>query len=475
MNIFKRLKPKNTDDVFLKNEIIGNSLSTLILLIFALITVFLWFSFDWSIIIGKRLLINSVFIISFLSTIFCLVLLFAFRGRKRWIKYAIIILFVVAFVGFSCFGDYIAVTIILVIPIALSCIYFMPKFTIFATVFSIVMLTFTRYFSVKTGLADLDLNYVVLNLGEKWVVYNDLYTSLYGAGINIDKYLYLFMVQSHIPTVLVMGCVGTICSLIANRGKKMVWEQAEISAKNERIKNELELASKIQESMLPKNLLSHEAFNINAMMKPAKEVGGDFYDYFMTAGGQLAFVVADVSDKGVPAALFMAKTKTLLRTFIEDGVDIAEAFNKVNIAMSDNNEWNMFVTMFAGIIDPKTYVVTCVNAGHCRPLLRKNDNNFEYIDIEPDLVVGSFENLEFTSHKFEIKKGDRLFLYTDGVTEATSKDKVLYGEERLLDFMNKHKEMNVNEITETLGDELTAHLNGVEQNDDITMLVIDIC
>jgi sigma-B regulation protein RsbU (phosphoserine phosphatase) len=183
-----------------------------------------------------------------------------------------------------------------------------------------------------------------------------------------------------------------------------------------------------------------EEFDIYATMQPAKEVGGDFYDFFLIDSDHLALVIADVSGKGVPAALFMVIAKTLIKNQTLAGMEPADVFTAVNTQLCENNDAGMFVTGWMGILEISTGRFTYANAGHNPPLIRKKDGEYEYLKARAGLVLAGMEGIRYRQYEIMLEPGDGLYLYTDGVTEATNEENTLYGEDRLRDILNRHKD-----------------------------------
>ncbi|MBR5794800.1 MAG: SpoIIE family protein phosphatase, partial [Erysipelotrichaceae bacterium] len=208
-----------------------------------------------------------------------------------------------------------------------------------------------------------------------------------------------------------------------------------------RIDKELEYAKQIQLSALPTNFPKDEDYSIYAEMIAAKEVGGDFYDFYKLNAITVAFLAADVSGKGIPAAMFMMTAKTIIKDLAESGMAVNDIFTKANEKLCENNESGMFVTAWMGIIDLTTGNVQFANAGHNPPLLKRADGSFEYLKTRAGLVLAGMEGVRYRVGEITLGAGDRLFLYTDGVTEATNIENKLYGEERLINFMNQNASM----------------------------------
>lgn len=244
-----------------------------------------------------------------------------------------------------------------------------------------------------------------------------------------------------------------------------------IDAAEERIKQELILAKNIQESALPTNFaFKHDGFEIFADMNPAKQVGGDFYDFFFVDQDKLALVIADVSGKGIPAAMFMMKSKTTIRGFAEAGYTPAELFEMSNNVICEGNETNMFVTVWIGIIDLNTGVMKCCNAGHEYPVLMRNGRNFEIYNDKHLPALGIMEGIEFVEYEIDLKPGDTIYVYTDGVPEAVNTAVEQYGTDRLLDVLNEHKEESMKDILSAVKDNLDDFVGTADQFDDVTML-----
>lgn len=259
--------------------------------------------------------------------------------------------------------------------------------------------------------------------------------------------------------------------------EKYVDNLRSITAEKERINAELNLASDIQAHMLPcifPPFPDHDEFDIFALMDPAKEVGGDFYDFFMVDNTHLAVIVADVSGKGVPAALFMVITKTLIKNYAQSKLSPSEVFTTVNRILCDGNDAGLFVTAWLGIFDCESGRLVYVNAGHNPPLLKTGNGEFEYLKSRPGFVLAGLESIKYTQNEITVKPGDRLFLYTDGVTEATDSGGGLYGEERLRSFMNAHKSDGVESLLQGLRRDIDVFVGDAPQFDDITMLILDI-
>ena len=243
---------------------------------------------------------------------------------------------------------------------------------------------------------------------------------------------------------------------------------------NSRIESELTLASSIQETMLPTTSFpDRKDFEIFASMTPAREVGGDFYDYFLIDDDHLGLVMADVSGKGVPAALFMMASRIIIAGVAKSGKSPAEILSHTNEAICQNNKQEMFVTVWVGILELSTGKLTAANAGHEYPVIMQPDGNFEIFKDKHGLVIGGMSGVKYQQYEVTLQKGAKLFLYTDGVPEATSGEKVLFGMERMLNSLNAHKGDIPCEILKNVRVDIDKFVNGAEQFDDITMLCVE--
>ncbi|MBQ8482098.1 MAG: SpoIIE family protein phosphatase [Alphaproteobacteria bacterium] len=237
--------------------------------------------------------------------------------------------------------------------------------------------------------------------------------------------------------------------------------------------SELEIAKDIQQSALPVNFPSHSVFEVYAFMKPARSVGGDFYDFFFIDEDKFAVLVADVSGKGIPAALYMMTAKALIKNTAKSGMKISKVFALVNNELCNGNLANMFVTAFLAVLNLKTGVLEYVNAGHNPPFVY-DENGYRIMEVKRNMVLGGLENISYVSEQLQMQKGQRLFLYTDGVSEAQNNDGEFYGEERIGNILRQDMQSPRHTITLVQND-VSNFVAGAEQSDDITMLELLYC
>ena len=247
----------------------------------------------------------------------------------------------------------------------------------------------------------------------------------------------------------------------------------EITAEKERIGAELNVATQIQADMLPRIFPAfpeRREFDIYATMDPAKEVGGDFYDFFLVDEDHLAVVIADVSGKGVPAALFMVIAKTLIKNHAQNRDTPGAVFTQTNEQLCEGNDAGLFVTAWMGVLEISTGQFVYVNAGHNPPLLKRAGGQFEWLKSRPGFVLAGMEGIRYRENTLQLEPGDELYLYTDGVTEATNSSQELFGEERLQAALNEEPDLPVHKLLPKIKGCIDAFVGEAEQFDDITML-----
>ena len=251
------------------------------------------------------------------------------------------------------------------------------------------------------------------------------------------------------------------------------------TAEKEKIHSELMIARKIQRSMLPcifPAFPDRNDFDIYAIMDPAKEVGGDFYDFFFIDKTHFAVVIADVSDKGVSAALFMVIAKILIKNQLQNGDSPAKVLEIVNKRLCENNDAGMFVTAFIGVIDITTGETTVANAGHNPPLVYKKVlDKYDFMNFDHGFVLGGVQNQTYKEKTINLSKNDILFLYTDGVTESTNKNGNQFSDSKLKEFLNSEeiKNLSIQEVITKLRDNLEKFSDGIDRTDDITVLAFE--
>ena len=264
--------------------------------------------------------------------------------------------------------------------------------------------------------------------------------------------------------MVLMSLIIMYCLIFNEKSRKLASTQSELNMANE-----------IQSSMLPSifpAFPNRREFDIYASMDPAREVGGDFYDFFMIDDNHLGVVIADVSGKGVPAALFMMISKTVVQNFAMMGIDAAEVLTKANEALCSQNKMDMFVTTWIGILEISTGKMTCANAGHEYPAVCRG-GTYELLKDRHGFVLGGMDGARYKDYEIQLEKGDKIFVYTDGVPEATNLNNELYGTDRMIEALNHAVNVSPKETLKCVRASVDDFVGNAEQFDDLTMVCIE--
>ena len=255
------------------------------------------------------------------------------------------------------------------------------------------------------------------------------------------------------------------------RTYKLLKQEISVNSEQEKTRTELDVAKEIQMATLPTEFVTSEDIEIQAELKAAKHVGGDFYDYFLLDNEHAALVIADVSGKGIPAAMFMMKTITCFRNCVSIDKTPEEVLKEVNRIINKGNDSNMFVTCFYAVINTKTGEMNFANAGHNPPIVGQKQD-YHYLKCKPGFVLGPLKDVFVTNEKYQLKNGDTLTLYTDGITEARNSKGLFYGEDRLIALFNAKKYSCLLELHHTLKDDIERFVDGEDQADDMTYITM---
>lgn len=474
-------KDKIEENVLLKNEIDANYIMgktmivTLMILILALILVICNF-FDSPGSVWKPFVI-----IYFVLLVSGFVLCKYLNGQKKWLKYVMMTIFILVYAGLDAMFTA-SVALLMSIPVILSIRYFSKMFTVYVSGVTVVVFLFSAMLGANNGLMDLNCLELplgtIINMGDKtW-----LGEAVDGIAYDHDLMVGNTLLYSYLPKLLVFVIIAVIAVTIANQGRKMVLKQEELTATSTRISAELDMASGIQSGLLPNVFPAfpeRDEFKIFATMEPAKEVGGDFYDFFMIDSDHLGMVVADVSGKGVPAALFMMISRTIIKNLAQSDRTPKEVLRDTNNALAEDNKQNMFVTVWLGVLELSTGKLTYADAGHEKMVLY-HDGGWSMMEKKVSgVALGMFgsEELEmlppkrqFENQEITLNPGDVIFQYTDGVTEATDSDQQLFGENRLLEACKSASEIEPKELLPHIRAKIDDFVKAEPQFDDITML-----
>lgn len=350
-----------------------------------------------------------------------------------WLKYVIVICGIVSIFILSATMPKHGV-LAWAVPIVLSCHYYSKKLTNFTLVASWILFSASIYLGMYIGEGDLNLLITEPDISKRIITGKMLFEAS------------LFFV---FPRALIMLGLSSICTTVAGRTRRLLEKQIRDSEERQRISTELDVATRIQADMLPcifPAFPERPEFDIYATMNPAKEVGGDFYDFFMVDETHLAIVIADVSGKGVPAALFMVIGKTLIGDHTKPGADLGEVFSEVNELLCRSNSEGLFVTAFEGVLDLVTGEFSFVNAGHEMPFIARVGGVYEVYKLRPGFVLAGMEDMVYQSGSIQLAPGDKIFQYTDGVTEATNTNYELYGMDRLSEVLAKNSDKKPAEL-----------------------------
>ena len=478
-NVFVRLKNKlAADELFHDTEVQANKLgaivlfnSGLILFVIGVLTLLNLFP------LGKETMwppvTQGVIEVAVLVIISGIV-----KNDAWWLKYLMVIAMTFVYARLDSMLTHKA-AILMIIPVVFSSRYFSRRLTVFTSVLCIVCFGISAAYGATRGL--IDLNIVTMDQGTAMTATGGfLGVAVQNAGAAdqqaFDNMLVTnTMLFNYVPKFLMFSIVSIISCNIAKRGRDMVIAQHEKDVKSARIESELSLATRIQADMLP-NIFpafpERRDFDVYAAMTPAKEVGGDFYDFFLIDDNHLGIVMADVSGKGVPAALFMMASKILIQNHAMTGKSPKEVLETVNEQICSNNREEMFVTVWFGVLDLDSGVLTAANAGHEYPILKSPTGEFEIVKDKHGFVIGGMAGVKYKEYELKLEPGSKLFIYTDGVAEATNAEGELFGLERLVASLNRHRDGAPAEVLESVGQMIEAFVAGAEQFDDLTMLCL---
>ncbi len=477
----KKEKLKLTKEVYDQNEINSNVELAKGCGVTGVVLLLVWILYItgvFSVSSGTLLLINIIFPIVITILESALIYLKFNLIKKPGFKYFLIIQFIVVTFILNVIIPKHAILMWAVCIILVSH-YFNPKISLFTYIVASIFMLVGIYLGMLFGEWDSNLlngnGWIVIPSSEafhtddstfaqriKWLDY------LMANGDN--RYLKAFLYY-YLPRWLTFSLISVISYAVSKRALRVLLAENQLFKDSEKIHSELSVATSIQNSVLPKELEGSEKNNVFGLMNAAKEIGGDFYDYFYIDDHHLALVVGDVSGKGIPAALFMMKTETLVKSLtLTIGSNTALIMKRCNERLCDNNDANIFVTCWLGIVNLETGHLKYTNAGHNKIIIQKNGEP-EFLKSDTGVALGVFPTSKYTENDIVLNDLDRLLLYTDGVTEAHNLDNKLYGEKRLLKYSIINKRSSTKEFVYNLVDDINKYSNGAEQFDDITILM----
>ena len=469
---FKIYESEDTKAVFEENDYAANRLSFYVILTCAVILIVSWVLNMAGIFTVAKSRMNILTIAGLVEFAVPIVLYLKFKGKRRWLKYVmVIVLLFVCTQLFSILNH--NVILIMILPVLLSSRYFSKGFTVMISILTVLCAAAGSVLSVLYGIIDLNF-YPSPASGTVMMIEKKLRDAVMALGIDPSKAVVSMMVNGFLPRLLVFAVIGFIAVFIAKNGHDMVLRQDKIARMSANVKAELNTATQIQNGMVP-NIFpafpEQKQFDVYAGMYTAKEVGGDFYDFFLIDDDHIALVMADVSGKGVPAALFMVIAKTLIKNHAQLGeYSPAKVLSCANEQLCEGNEAELFVTVWLAILQISTGKGLAANAGHEHPVLRHADGKFEFVKYRHSPAVATMEGMRFREHEFQLLPGDSLFVYTDGVPEATNAEDELFGEERLLKALNSQPEVLPKGMLKNVKDAVDMFVGEAPQFDDLTML-----
>lgn len=461
-----------TDDTFWENEICANLQMAYAMLIGIVVLIAAWALNEFG--VFQNDMMGSVAIQGTIESLIPAVICIALKGKKHWLKYLMMIEYIIVLARVDCALSF-NVVLLMALPVVLSCRYYSMHFTAQVAALTSVLFGLSAYAGAAWRFGILDLNFYDPPAGTILTIESTMRNALEAIGVDLSVRTSEYMLLYFVPKLMIFSIIAIGCTLIAKHGHNLVVEQANIVGENARIESELTLATDIQANMLPRifpPFPDHKEFDIYATMNPAKEVGGDFYDFFMIDDVHIAFIIADVSGKGVPAALFMVTAKTLIKDHAQLGLPPAEVFTRVNTILCEGNDAGLFVTAWMGILDTQSGKLTYVNAGHNPPLLCSG-GKYSFLRSKPGFVLAGMDSIHYRQAELQMMPSDKIYLYTDGVTEATNSSCELYGDERLLSFLNAHSDLSGKSLLTAIRSDINSFVGDAEQFDDITMLHLE--
>ena len=365
--------------------------------------------------------------------------------------------------------------ILMVLPVMFSSRYFSRRLTIFTAAFTAIAFFVSSAWGATHGM--INLNIVTMDPGTVIVATGGfLGQAVKNAGVTDEMLTNNTLLYDYVPKLLIFTVATIISENIARRGREMLLKQHEEDIMKSRIESELNLAAGIQNAMLPDSdseLAGCPSYDISGTMNPAREVGGDFYDYYYIDDDHLCMVIADVSGKGVPAALFMMVAMIVLAGNAKSGMSPAAVLEATNDAICKRNSEDMFVTVWMGVLELSTGKLTAANAGHEYPAIKHADGSFELLREKHGLVIGAMEGTKYREYELALEPGSKVFVYTDGVPEATSVGNELFGTQRMLDALNEEPEAAPEVILRNVARAVEGFTKDTEQFDDLTMLCVE--
>ncbi len=465
----------DTNRILKENEIEANRVLTRILLVTLGIVVITWILFETGFfyirVQFRELMISNILLLAVAAATSRY-----FKYEKPWIKYILMGVMTIVFAVTTSALTY-NVTLLITIPILLSIRYFNKKYTIFIAILSIIVFYLAYLYGANHGM--LDMNFVQYAPGTTIITNDKMWLDDAVRDIPYDSSLMLFntTISDYFVKLLQYIIISVASVALVGCCQKLMQKQKDLTESTARIGAELELAEKIQRDMLPSifpTFSEQKEYDLYATMTTAREVGGDFYDFFKIDDDHLGLVIADVSGKGIPAAMFMMTAKTTIKDYALTNKDTAEIFTIANQRLCENNKAEMFATAWIGILNIKTMILQYTNAGHNYPLLMRKNSPCEFLSDSHGLFLAGLDDTEYEKSEIRLSSGDRLLLYTDGVTEAHGQNKTIYGDDQLKRVLNETASEKGEIVLSRILENVNRFTEGIDQFDDITMTILTI-
>ena len=469
----KRKEAYLADPLFRENEIQANRMMGLVLFNSGIVLIAVWIATKTGVFELAKDMMDSAVIQGLVEIALLCFVSWRVKQDAWWLKNLLLLGSAVVYARIDMMLTHKA-ALLMVIPVICSCRYYSRRLTIGMSLLTTVLFAFSAAYGATNGL--LNLNDLTLPVGTTMTT-TGKYIDSAVEQVGFDPVLLTrnVMVYSYLPKWLIFSVVSVISAKIARRGREMVLAQKDMAEKSARIETELDLAARIQSAMRPSvfpPFPERTEMDIFASMDPAKEVGGDFYDFFFIDENRLGLVMADVSGKGVPAALFMMASKILVKNYAMTGLSPGKILEKTNDQICANNPEQMFVTMWLGILDLTTGLLTASNAGHEYPVFKQPGGAFSLLKDKHSFAVGGMEDMKYSEYETRLEPGSRLFLYTDGVPEATDAQNQLFGTERMLNALNEAPDAPEETVLQNVRRAVDRFVGGAEQFDDLTMMCV---
>ncbi len=454
-------------DIFQENELRANSYSATSSMAAAILAVIMWgLNLAGFFIVNQQTMNYSMpFGIFFL--VLPTILVRCLHCKGGWVKYVVLLCFLT---GVTVLAMALTTQLILAwtCPILISCHYYSPRLTRFTLWGVIVFMFIAVYSGLFLGVWDANMmrsSVQVDGIPQRTAYILDLVAS----GDDLFQRVFNFY---YFPRAAICVIIYFIGRTLSQRTHGLLAQQQKNQEERQRIDTELSVATNIQAAMLPNVFPKHDQFDLYATMTPSKEVGGDFYDFFPVDDDHMALVIADVAGKGVPAALFMMVVKTLLKSRITGTKTPAEVLEEANEELCDGDKSDMFVTVWLGIYEISTGKLIAASAGHEFPFLRQGSEGYQMFRDPHGFVLGGMAGMPYKNYELQLMPGEALYVYTDGVAEASDPQNNQFGLERMTQSLNAHSDQNLVEFLADIKADVDAFAGDAPQFDDITMLAL---